>query len=65
MLPQIWRHVLKFHYGHVNIKEVNSFNNQKKKFETRIRLEMKTGEETNLKFEGHVGRIRWQRKITI
>lgn len=56
---------MKFHYGHVNIKEVNSFNNQKKKFETRIRLKMKIGEETNLKFEDHVGRIRWQRKITI
>lgn len=56
---------MKFHYGHVNIKGVNSFNNQKKKFKTRISLKKKIGEETNLKFEAHVGRRRWQRKITI
>ena len=48
---------MKFHYGHSNIKEVNSFNSPKKKLETKVRLEKKTGEETNLKFRDHVGRL--------
>lgn len=40
------------------IQTVNSFNNQKKKFKTRVKLQKKIGEETNLKFEDHVVRMR-------
>lgn len=41
MILQIWKHVLKSYYGHVNINRVNSFNNRKKKIqdENKIREE--------------------------
>lgn len=54
---------MKFHQGHVHIRGVNSFN-KIKKIKTKIRLEEKSGRETNLKSADHVGRIRWQSKIT-
>ena len=48
---------MKFHQGHINIRGVNSFN-KRKKLKTKIRLEEKSGKETNLKSEDHVGRVR-------